>query len=219
MKEKLHQIQILKGLLHIFQNFAFSVLWMMGEIIHFLKINSAILEFKMSSIDKVLWKLAETWRSGVLASGSDLNHVVSMVTALVLTSKRLLSHVQYPMIFLMSAWAKELFSLWGGGWRALHSGMVTNLSLGMLIGEITNHRTLVLAEYKTTLYKEKCSEIFIHLHKILKCFESWPSFNKQGCYIITHMLTHVHASNSLLSRQILFLYAFCDVPHLPFTWF
>lgn len=31
-----------------------------GEITHFLKINSAILEFKMSRMDKVLWKLVET---------------------------------------------------------------------------------------------------------------------------------------------------------------
>ena len=31
-----------------------------GEISHFLKISSAILEFKMSSMDKVLWKLVET---------------------------------------------------------------------------------------------------------------------------------------------------------------
>lgn len=99
------------GIIAHLSNFAFSVLWMMGEITHFLIINSAILEFKMSSIDKVLWKLVETWRSGALASGSDLNHVVSMVTALVLTSKHLLSHVLYPMIFLMSAWAMELFSL------------------------------------------------------------------------------------------------------------
>lgn len=64
----------------------------------------------MSGMVKVLWKLVETRRSGALASGSDLNHVVSMVTALVLTSKGLLLHAQYPMMFLMSAWAIGLFS-------------------------------------------------------------------------------------------------------------
>lgn len=31
-----------------------------GEITPFLKINSAILEFKMSGMNKVLWKLVET---------------------------------------------------------------------------------------------------------------------------------------------------------------
>lgn len=65
-----------------------------GEITPFLKINSAILEFKMSRMNKVLWKLVETRRCGALASESVLNHVVSMVTALVLTSKGLLLHAQ-----------------------------------------------------------------------------------------------------------------------------
>lgn len=81
-----------------------------GEITYFLKINSGIKEFKMSSMVKVLWKLVAMWTSGALASGSDLNHVVSMVTALVLTSKSHLLHSQYAMIYLMSAWAMELFS-------------------------------------------------------------------------------------------------------------
>lgn len=67
----------------------------------------------MSSMVKVLWKSVETGRSGALASGSDLNHVVSMVTALMLTSKGLLLHAQHPVIFLISVWVIELSLRWG----------------------------------------------------------------------------------------------------------
>lgn len=83
----------------------------MGISLIFLKINVGILKIQMSSMVKVLQKLVEMRTSGALARGSDLNHVVSMVTALVLTSKGLFLPAPYAMIFLTRAWAtKPLFS-------------------------------------------------------------------------------------------------------------
>lgn len=57
--------------------------------------------------------------------------MVSMVTALVLTSKGPRSHVQIPRDISDECLSHGIVLLIDGG--RLHSGLVTNLSLGMLI--------------------------------------------------------------------------------------
>lgn len=58
MKENVSSAHFVGITAHLSRVCIFS--FMDGEITQFLKINSAILEFKMSSMDKVLWKLVET---------------------------------------------------------------------------------------------------------------------------------------------------------------
>lgn len=59
-KGKLHQVPNFIGIIVHLSKFCISTFMNDREIIHFKKIHSVILEFKMSSMVKVLWKLVET---------------------------------------------------------------------------------------------------------------------------------------------------------------